>query len=56
MKPIKIIFKSGNEIRISLYDDETFEGFWKKIIESKYFLSTDIMFSVDEVEYSEEIE
>lgn len=50
---IKIVFKSGREVFVGLLNDESFESFWDKAIESEYVVAGDLMFRVAEVEYSE---
>ena len=50
---IRVVFKSGREISVGLLSHESFETFWDKAIESEYVIAGDLMFRVDEVEYSE---
>lgn len=57
MREIKVVFKSGKEITLSLHTDESFESFWLKATENKkFFIAGDMMFNLDEVEYSATID
>jgi hypothetical protein len=50
---VEITFVSGRTLTVQFLEGESFESFWNKAIEEKFFVAGDLMFNVNQVESAE---